>query len=1101
MDDILSRGVCRAVNLFKALTEVGWQHDRISGSHHVFTRAGSSCLPVAVHGGKVRRDVAFYVLRRANLPEEALAHEEDDDDVPSVALAPATSPAVEAEPDVAPPRSAAVDHRWVEASDADREMYRVNQERAADKLRQEREAFGQLLREVQQEILDGDYAAVHERLSPVLASGAEDAMDRLIERIGYELIGDALFFFSTASGHLATKGGDTGFGSTEQQQLITAAFAACKRLLEGFREKRDEARALLGSLLSHAYTLYLSRLMGLAISQFFVEFGGADLSSLMSKVFRNGGRGSRIKAFPAKSVPLSPGDRVHIAGLQSKPALNGLEASVLGYNTTKERYEVLIDGALAPMFIKCPNLLLLEAAKSEEEHSEEEGDPEQRMTPHTSPFIGRHSNELDRINASLRSGFNFIMALSQAERQLVVLTTQEIGPMDQGIEAVARANIVHYERGHLQEGVQTFVSLLWVLEQRQQQASLNLVESHRSAAIREMMATRTGLPAGLTQPVSVTLRALAESAIRMQPAHEYAAKALLWSRSMGFDSERASEAMRNGWSAVLEASRAQSAASRPLKWKALCEYMRLFFEGMEYSAEHSEALTTGTAATFVADNLRDPVFMIVHQCKQLEESSSPLCLAHKACQASLRAGLDPDASDPVYEGLSDQSMKGIRQQLVTMLKWLVQLRGLYHRLDGVIRFYAQNDPKPLCSHRFHGYHSAVGHVSSLLQSCCIGPRPRSTLLDLFEKTTTYMRHLDYFRYQDICGDEIRSLQLHKKIETQSGQLLVQLKDDLPNFIKWFVTATERSRLSVRFGVMLELMGFSLTAPAIADNMREMLEGTHFGRFCVFAVEMVELLHMMGTQSMTLEAVAEMFAGFAGVAGALPPGMDASDRRARRHPVVQKGARRIRQLVDSIQAKFPAAVLADLCERRRRHLEALDAIFEFMITSLRTAAPAAGALGTCDPNGNVELSMTSITRLGELMPDWTPQDMHDINLHAIALAELAREINVRVQDAFGGNFPALVWLSDCYEFDPSHAHKDMQLLSDNERSLYDSVQVIRALFKRGHFTPQPIQAAADTRVGLSDSNAASATSAQRETSASAAPKASGKKNKNKKKGKR
>ena len=43
-----------------------------------------------------------------------------------------------------------------------------------------------------------------------------------------------------------------------------------------------------------------------------------------------------------------------------------------------------------------------------------------------------------------------------------------------------------------------------------------------------------------------------------------------------------------------------------------------------------------------------------------------------------------------------------------------------------------------------------------------------------------------------------------------------------------------------------------------------------------------------------------------------------------------------------------------------------------------------------------------------------------------LAELASDINMRVQAVFGGNYPALVWLNDCYEFDPNNATKDMQL---------------------------------------------------------------------------
>ena len=38
----------------------------------------------------------------------------------------------------------------------------------------------------------------------------EAALDRLTELVGYELIGDALFFFSTASGYLATSDGEAG---------------------------------------------------------------------------------------------------------------------------------------------------------------------------------------------------------------------------------------------------------------------------------------------------------------------------------------------------------------------------------------------------------------------------------------------------------------------------------------------------------------------------------------------------------------------------------------------------------------------------------------------------------------------------------------------------------------------------------------------------------------------------------------------------------------------------------------------------------------------------------------------------------------------------
>ena len=62
------RGTHRAQDVFRRLTAAGWTNVRISGSHHIFTRGGR-CLPVAVHSGKLRRDVVRHVLRQAGLDE------------------------------------------------------------------------------------------------------------------------------------------------------------------------------------------------------------------------------------------------------------------------------------------------------------------------------------------------------------------------------------------------------------------------------------------------------------------------------------------------------------------------------------------------------------------------------------------------------------------------------------------------------------------------------------------------------------------------------------------------------------------------------------------------------------------------------------------------------------------------------------------------------------------------------------------------------------------------------------------------------------------------------------------------------------------------
>lgn len=58
----------RADQLFKHVVSQGWQCVRITGSHHIFVRAGRRCLPVAVHGGCMRPDAVRAVLRNMVAP-------------------------------------------------------------------------------------------------------------------------------------------------------------------------------------------------------------------------------------------------------------------------------------------------------------------------------------------------------------------------------------------------------------------------------------------------------------------------------------------------------------------------------------------------------------------------------------------------------------------------------------------------------------------------------------------------------------------------------------------------------------------------------------------------------------------------------------------------------------------------------------------------------------------------------------------------------------------------------------------------------------------------------------------------------------------------
>ena len=185
MDELeLSRGTHRASVVFKALTDAGWNADRVSGSHHIFTRAGSTCLPVAVHGGKLRRDVLQHICRRA-----ALSITEEDDDVIEAAgeVPPHALPEEHAaEPFVKAP----AERRWVETSAAEQVEIAARDLRIEEHHCDEVAQYKRIVHEAQLHLVLGDYAAVESALVPML--GDEGRFEQLASLLGYEILGDAL---------------------------------------------------------------------------------------------------------------------------------------------------------------------------------------------------------------------------------------------------------------------------------------------------------------------------------------------------------------------------------------------------------------------------------------------------------------------------------------------------------------------------------------------------------------------------------------------------------------------------------------------------------------------------------------------------------------------------------------------------------------------------------------------------------------------------------------------------------------------------------------------------------------------------------------------
>ena len=267
----VSRGTYRAVDIFKALGAAGWVESRISGSHHIFTRAGHRCLPVAVHGGKLRRDVVQHVLRHASMPAPTFATEHATE---SVAAAETEPPAPTGSAVSAPisSRRPADEHRWADSSAEEQAQLGERAQRADSAREAEAQGFEQALDAAQLELLDGSYAALDARLAPLLSDGGE----KLAQRCGYERVADAHFFLTTALCSLAMaqeqqQQQQQAQQKEEQQEqaqqgLVARAFDSCRKLLV-LRERRDDARALLGSLLSWVYCAYVGQLLTLATGE------------------------------------------------------------------------------------------------------------------------------------------------------------------------------------------------------------------------------------------------------------------------------------------------------------------------------------------------------------------------------------------------------------------------------------------------------------------------------------------------------------------------------------------------------------------------------------------------------------------------------------------------------------------------------------------------------------------------------------------------------------------------------------------------------------------------------------------------------------------
>jgi predicted RNA binding protein YcfA (HicA-like mRNA interferase family) len=449
MEGLVLRGTQRAADVFKALDKAGWTMARIAGSHRIFTKAGRRCLPIAVHNGMLRRDVVRAVIRQAGLtvPTVPDAELEAPTSEPTPAprpIAPAMRPCAQRQPQEQHVAQA-------EATEEDMAEHRTKTMQAEEARQLEQLRFRERLDVLQLALVEGEFASVEAALAPELGRG----WDETCQLHSYESIADALFFYATALSSLAIAGGAGAFGSQQQQQQITRAFEASRRLYLEVQTHRDEAAALLSSLLTWMHQTYVGELLTLAASQQIEEFNDGNVDT-MSPAMR-----SHLMEKLGQETDFC-GRRVRLIGLKARPALNGVCGTIERFVDEKGRFQVNVDGE--KLLLKRGNLSVIDEATGQQTDLE------------VKPLLGGASDRLDRLNESLLSGFGFIIRLSRSEKYSALVSsaahTQIVWPVE-GIHGLARAAIIHYERGHLAEGAAMFEELKFVCEQHQVSRGLN----------------------------------------------------------------------------------------------------------------------------------------------------------------------------------------------------------------------------------------------------------------------------------------------------------------------------------------------------------------------------------------------------------------------------------------------------------------------------------------------------------------------------------------------------------------------------------------------------------------------------------------------------
>ena len=738
------QGEVRATHIFQHLESLGWRCARISGSHHIFTRAGHKCLPVALHGAKLSRAVASATLRQAACAESSEFGAATDDDGFSVGdgvelhsltsaelngargtisgpLADGRWPvivlgrargvkpmnlrlAVGACPEDEGADGGCVatvekDQTWTETTAEEATAFARSAADAAEAADAREAQTRALVERAQLFVLAGRFDETITLLAPALPAiegndrlPSSHAVDELLRGLSYASVGDLLFFFSVASSERAMT--THAFNSAAQHGDVERALRMLSLVLTRFVHARAEARELLVALQARVYLTYFTGFLDFTVELFKIRMSASSMLGAAAKIM-----------------------------------LATTKAKLSGKLTFAQDY-----------------------------------DP--------------RDADLDRQNEQLRSGFGFIARLLRSE-QLPPLPedafVQQQGVLALG--AVAQAALIHYERGHVEEACELFAGLLHVI-------------GHSREQLENSMADSTILPSCLSLPTHSSMKmtdkieAEARACIGMRPALDHALSKFEWRRACGQHSK-------------LSPSIRMEAEKPALNWNDLVRFMELWFQGAEGMVADIHALSDGNMSRFVIESCYDPIRMIEQQVNALLKNHTVLKRAAAVQQQkskTIRAVMgDVDASEgPWMKQLYRAGLREVRLQLVQMALWLTRLRAIFFEFRVPMQVMLDHaDEEKLAVHmRFSVFSFLETRVQLLIESLCC-PIHRSTLFDLLQLTVTYAHALDERDYESIAQQFPEVFPKDESLNKLKANFIIGVLEKIPMLLQWFLPHDER----------------------------------------------------------------------------------------------------------------------------------------------------------------------------------------------------------------------------------------------------------------------------------------------------------------------